>query len=230
MFSGANSPFTDPTFRPSGWRPTVWREIPVTHWISVSSEFPSLKMDRRIGCESLLESDMACLLEVDSHVISYREQPVGPDWHDGYGWTAGTARDFWVVTTEGPYLLEVKSATELADPEVRDRFRRMRASYHLHGIRLVVRSEATIRLQPRLDNSKLIIRHAHEIDDAMDLALSDVRAATKEPVSIAALKRHLGPRLEKRVFGSVCRFVFTDRAIINIDAPLNEEAVVQWVR
>ena len=129
VFSGANSPFTDPTFRPSGWRPTVWREIPVTHWISVSSEFPSLKMDRRIGCESLLESDMACLLEVDSHVISYREQPVGPDWHDGYGWTAGTARDFWVVTTEGPYLLEVKSATELADPQAATTARQQQADH-----------------------------------------------------------------------------------------------------
>ncbi|WP_331302683.1 hypothetical protein [Methylobacterium oryzae] len=227
MRLGIISPFTDVDFKPSDWRPTAWRKAEGMHYGSVTSSFPSRKANRgSIFCESTLESDMACLLEVDAAVRTLREQPIGPSWHDGEGWRAGAARDFWVETDAGNMLVEVKEAKELADPEVRWRLRRMALSYRVQGISMVVRSERTIRAEPRLGNTRLLYGYAYSEARRLE---ADVRLLTSRrpgPMTVAEIRSEMGGDVE--TLGVLCRLALSGAVELDMARPIGSATTVAW--
>jgi hypothetical protein len=58
----------------------------------------------------------------------------------------------------GDFIIEVKPASKLEDPEVRQKFDTLRACYRDRGQHLVVVTDEWIRVQPRLDNLNLVLR------------------------------------------------------------------------
>lgn len=224
---GVISPFTDTSFKPSDWRPEKWREADRLHYMSVSSHFPSVKMERSIGCESTIENDMACLLEVDAGVRAYREQPVGPNWHDGLGWKSGTARDFWVETAAGNVLIEVKEKKELDElPEVRERLRLMIRSYYAQGIRMIVRTEASIRAPNRLENCRILMRAMGGGDPALDLAVRDAMHALGSPATVDEIRAAVGD--EPGTLEAISRIVMAGDAAFDMDKPIDRFAEMTW--
>lgn len=225
-YLGIVSPFTDRTFKPFDWRPREWEQAARLHYLSVASHFPSDKNGRPMPCESTLEDDMACLLEIDDAVTAFREQPVGPDWHDGHGWREGTARDFWVETDAGNVLVEVKERKELADPDVRDRFRRMALSYRLNGVRLVVRSETTIRAQPRLENCRILLRAAGSEDPRLEAAMRDALATLPETATVREFRSFLGD--EPATILGLSRLALAGEIAFDMNRPIDADAEVRW--
>ena len=224
---GIVTPFTDVDFHPRDWRPTAWRDADRLHYLSVSSSFPSLKAAAGSAfCESTLESDMACLLDVDRTVRTFREQPVGPDWHDGYGWRNGTARDFWVETDLGNVLVEVKERSELADPNVRVRLERMALSYRVQGISMVVRSEKTIRAEPRLENARIL--HGYAFGEARRLEADVLLLATLRPgpMSVAEIRTEMGGDIE--TLGAICRLALRGELELDLSKPIRSSSLVNW--
>jgi hypothetical protein len=221
------TPFTDVAFRPSDWRPKAWRKAEGMHYGSVTSSFPSRKADRgSIFCESTLESDMACLLEVDAGVRHLREQPVGPAWHDGYGWHPGTARDFWVETDLGNVLVEVKEARELADPDVRHRLSRMALSYRVQGICMVVRSERTIRRQPRLDNARILHGYAYGENRRLESDLRLMLTRRAAPMTIGEIRSEMGG--DPETLETLCRLALAGVIDLDLSCPLGAASLVSW--
>ncbi len=225
---GIVSPFTDTAFKPSEWKPLAWREANRLHYCSVSSSFPSRKAAAgSVFCESTLESDMACLLELDAAVRTYREQPFGPAWHDGDGWRQGTARDFWAETDLGGVLVEVKARKELADPEVRERLRRMALSYRVQGISMVVRSELTIRVEPRLWNARTMHHYAYGEARRLEADIRLMASRRPPPMTVAQIRAQMGE--DPETLGVLCRLALDGVVHLDLSRRLGSATTVNWV-
>ena len=69
--------------------------------------FASLKMGRMVNYESLLERDLIYLLDFESSVINFEEQPLSIQINSG-GRRQSYTPDFHIVTPNSTSLIEVK--------------------------------------------------------------------------------------------------------------------------
>lgn len=169
-------------------------------------KFPSRKMARTIYCESPLERDLACLLELDNDVISYSEQPVRLDYINN-----GTAHwhvpDFAVQRRSGRELVEVKPARKAADPKIAARTAILIPLLAQHGIRYFVADERWIRTQPRLSNAKLLLRYRlHPVPRSQ---IDNVESALRDPADggRAMAVRDLVRNIANLTFADVCALI-----------------------
>jgi hypothetical protein len=131
---------------------------------------PSLKAGRPVWWESLLERDYLILLEFDPDVVTYTEQPFRVRYP-----LEGRARhytpDFLVERKNKWQVVEVKSkkkaSTEAfrlfrlaAEPEVLKCARRLTADGDERVCEFVVATDDKIRVQPRLENVKILRGYA----------------------------------------------------------------------
>lgn len=224
-------PFTDLSFDPSDWKPKEWSVANPLHYRSVCSQFPSRKTGRGVMCESLLENAMACLLECDPQVTAYREQPIGPTWHDRVRWRKGTARDFWVESPLGNLLVETKYTKDLADPEMRARLHDMAVSYRFRGIRMIVRTEKTICAQPRLENCRILQRYANfGFDHVAWQPLTGLLAQRRGPMRVSEFAHVVEPKLRPFVIAALCHLALSGTVWFDMNVPINSSALVYWSR
>ena len=125
----------------------------------VIGKFPSLKTGKTVWFESQLERDMIFLLEFDSDVVGYREQPLRIACSlDGkrHSYTP----DFLVQRRLGQQIVEVKYEEDAEKPENVRLFDAVAPVCRETGYEFVVATERNIRAQPRLDNIKLLHRYS----------------------------------------------------------------------
>jgi len=125
----------------------------------VIGKFPSLKTGKTVWWESQIERDFIYMVEFDSDVVTYREQPL----HINY--TLNGKRhiytpDFLVERSDERQIVEVKPATEAGKPEYVMLFRSLIPIIREEGYRFVVVTDRVIRTQPRLDNIKFLWRYS----------------------------------------------------------------------
>lgn len=225
----AIDPFTDSSFQQSSWKPKKWGVANPLHYRSVSSQFASQKTGRGVMCESILENAMACLLECDPEVTGYREQPIGPTWHDGLGWREGTARDFWVEKNNTNLLVETKYAKDLADPEIRDRLYKMAMSYRSQGIRMVVRTETTVFAQPRLDNCRILQRYANfRFEYRHWQPLIELVSLHRGPMRVHEMAQKVEPRFRLFTIAALCHMSLRGSVWFDMTVPISSSALVYW--
>ena len=182
-------------------------------------------------CESLLENAMACLLECDRQVIRYREQPIGPAWHDGVSERRESPRDFWVETERGNFLVETKFSKDLANPQVSADLRQMSVYYGRHyGIRLLVRSEVTVFTQPRLENCRILQRYATFELGEIWRDLRDVLDSYLSPMSVTDLAEKFEKGRRPDVIAALCRLALDGAVAFDMNRPIGQSALVSWVR
>jgi hypothetical protein len=124
----------------------------------VIGKFPSLKMGRLVCWESQIERDYIYLLEFDPAVISYAEQPLRISYHlDGK--ERYYTPDFLVKRADKSIIVEVKPEED-AQEEVNQRlFHIASAICGRDNYEFVLITDTMIRVQPRLDNIKLLTRY-----------------------------------------------------------------------
>lgn len=125
----------------------------------VIGKFPSLKMVKMVWWESQIERDYLYLLEFDSDVISYEEQPLKVSYHiDGkpHLYTP----DLRVVRRSKRQIAEVKDDENANKEEWVRLFRTVAPICQREGYEYIVVTDSVIRVQPRLDNLKLIYKYA----------------------------------------------------------------------
>jgi hypothetical protein len=124
----------------------------------VIGKFPSLKMRRLICWESQIERDYIYLLEFDPAVVSYAEQPLRISYHlDGK--ERHYTPDFLVKRVDKNLIVEVKQVEEAQKEEKQRLFRIASAICARDNYEFVVVTDTMIRVQPRLDNIKLLTRY-----------------------------------------------------------------------
>jgi hypothetical protein len=122
-------------------------------------KFPSLKLGRIVWWESLLERDFIYLLEFDGDVLSYAEQPFRIRYTLN-GKRNSYTPDFSVNRKNKRQIVEVKLGKKAGEEHYVILFRIIAAICLNEGYEFVVATECDIRVQPRLDNIKLLWRYA----------------------------------------------------------------------
>lgn len=126
----------------------------------VIGKFSSIKNGRSVWWESQLERDYIYLLEFDSDVISYQEQPLRliytkDDCIHRY------TPDFLVIRRDGrKQLVEVKPEPKTLTESFRELFRIVTTLSRREGYEFLVATDTTIRGQPCLNNIKLLWRYS----------------------------------------------------------------------
>lgn len=124
----------------------------------VIGKFPSLKMRRLICWESQIERDYIYLLEFDPAVISYAEQPLRISYYLDDKERHYTP-DFLVKRSDKNLIVEVKQEVEAQKEENQQLFRIASAICARDNYEFVLVTDTMIRVQPRLDNIKLLTRY-----------------------------------------------------------------------
>ncbi|HEX8138918.1 MAG TPA: TnsA endonuclease N-terminal domain-containing protein [Pyrinomonadaceae bacterium] len=124
----------------------------------VIGKFPSIKMGRLIGWESQIERDYIYLLEFDPAIVSYAEQPLRISYHlDGK--ERHYTPDFLVKRADKSLIVEVKPEDEAQKEENQCFFRIASAICARDNYDFVLITDSMIRVQPRLDNIKLLTKY-----------------------------------------------------------------------
>lgn len=112
---------------------------------------------RPVHWEGAIERDYFFLLEIDPDVISYHEQPLKIEYVLE-GKKHRYTPDLLVERRDRRQLVEVTLRRKVAKREAE--FRTIAAVCARHGYEFVVVTEEQIRLQPRLNNVKLLWRYS----------------------------------------------------------------------
>lgn len=129
---------------------------------NVSGYFPSLKMGRMIMFESLIERDYLYLLDYDSQVSWFEEQPltIKYRYHDkGIHYTP----DFHLVEGGRNVLIECKPLAFVNQDENQRKFQIAQAWCAERAWLFRIVTDQNIRTGFRLENIKLLTRYARQV-------------------------------------------------------------------
>jgi hypothetical protein len=124
----------------------------------VIGKFPSLKMGQLVWWESQIERDYIYLLEFDPDVISYEEQPLRISYHFN-GKERRYTPDFLVKRSDRTIIVEVKPEEEIQKEENQRLFHIANVICARNNYEFIVVTDKMIRLQPRLNNIKLLTKY-----------------------------------------------------------------------
>lgn len=125
----------------------------------VIGKFPSIKNNSMIWWESQLERDFLYLLEIDPDVISYGEQPLKIEYFAD-GKIHKYTPDVRVIRSNKKQIVEVKDEKKAKEEEYVKLFRKVAPICRREGYEFIVVTDREIRVQPRLNNIKLIYKYA----------------------------------------------------------------------
>ncbi len=185
-------------------------------------KFPSRKLGKTVGVESLLERDAVLVLEYSQDVRYYEGQPRRVVYYSAKGKPHSYIPDFDAhYVDETTTDIEVKPSAKLLNPKLKEKYELIAERYRQLGLRFEIWTENEIRAEPRFSNIRDIHRarprFVTDQEEAALAALPDDRALTLKEAS-----RLLGGRL------AVLRAVARGRLHIHLDRAFDEEALV-WL-
>ncbi len=127
----------------------------------VIGKFPSLKMKTIIWWESQIERDYIYLLEIDPDVVSFFGQPFKIAYNYE-GLPRKYTPDFLVTRTQKTQVVEVKPVQQALSEKNLRLFRHIAPIVDANKMEFVVVTEQLIRVQPKLNNIKLLYKYARE--------------------------------------------------------------------
>lgn len=126
----------------------------------VTGKYASVKMGKLMHWESALERDAFMLLDVDTRVMRFREQPAQMIYDDGN--TAFTHfPDLLIESRQSIYFAEVKSDRDAQTPEVQQRCRLLTQHLAGFGLGYHLLTEKQLAAQPHLDNARVVRRYGY---------------------------------------------------------------------
>lgn len=180
--------------------------------------------------ESLLERDFQTVLCADPRVKAYAVQP-----HQLRYWIPSPSGsmashiytpDVCALLGDGrPIVFEVKHSSFLNRSSWQNRERLIRSAYlNDHDVLFAVVTEREIRVQPRLSNYELMLRHRHPEDDLeSEFAIRDALARLPLGCQIGELCSALVIASDnlRRGFSAVIRLALKGEIVLDLDKPLN---------
>lgn len=156
--------------------------------------FPSIKMERMVAFESLIEQDYLYVLDYEPGVLGFEEQPLTIE----YQWEDKPRRytpDFQVRWGDREELVECKPASRVDTEENQRKFAAARQWCQHNGQTFAVVTDEALRGSHRLANIKLLTRYARmnvpaQITQQVTQHLQD----TPSPLTLHALACLLSPR------------------------------------
>lgn len=210
------------------------RKIPKNH-LSVTGGFSSRKNSQMRGFESPLEKEYMLLLEFDSSVASFEEQPLTVPLP---GVARGYTPDFIVhykTNNEGQeqkrsQLVEVKSSEDLKRnaEKYSKKFERAAQFASARGWDFQIVTEKHIRT-PRLGNLKFL-REYRNICPPPDqcFQITEILSKFHTQISLKALLDRLGADENERlnVLPAVWHMVVSGKISVDLDSPLSNDTLL----
>jgi len=129
------------------------------HGNNIIGKFPSRKMERMISFESTIERDYLFILDYESNVTSIEEQPLTIEYrHEGK--VRHYTPDFHFLRNGQRILTDCKPATLVNDPENKIKFSAAYEFCQEYAWQFEVVTDTDLRSGFRLQNIKLLTRHA----------------------------------------------------------------------
>lgn len=184
-------------------------------------KFPSLKLNRMVHWESMLERDAIFHFEYHPLVLSYQEQPSIEIYYDKEGEQHRYFPDFRLTFRDGEELfVEVKPLRVLATKVVRDKLQAIAKRFEEQGRRFRVMTEDDIRRQPLLANLQRL--HASSKRSAREM--SDAELA--KTLSGGPLWKLANLALQLLGVHQVLRLVKSNHLQIDLEKPLSDASDV----
>jgi len=182
---------------------------------------PSLRLDRPVQCESILEYEATVLLDVAPGVSSFAEQPARIHYVlDGERRTH--VPDFAVLVGSRHAFLEIKFEKDV-DEEVRERTTLLQHGLVRHGWEYHLLTEAVLRRGVHLANAQGILRRARHAASEVDTlrVLERLRRASRHVLGDFGWNMH--GNVEAL---SVAQLITTGLAAIDWSRPLSETSSI----
>ena len=189
---------------------------------------PSLKVDRMVSFESLLERDFIYWLEFEPTVSWFSEQPLTISYqHDQR--TLRYTPDFQVIKQNQIFLVECKPAEFVTRAENQRKFEAAQnwcAQHHWH---FQVVTEVDLSQGYRLHNIKRLCQFARYplMSGLKSRVLTFLETATR-PVTLADVMRVVAPEQPQRLFIPLLTMAFHHEIQLALDeAPLSAQTRVE---
>ncbi len=195
-------------------------------WIG---KFPSIKLSRMVGYESLIELDFIYLLDFDPAVTVYQEQPVTIHYRDGnkrrrYTYTP----DFHFVRDRKAYLIECKHHQYMQAEENELKWDAARRWCDNQGATFWVVTNVMIRTGYRLENVKLLTDHArYTVDVNTKANAARALMTANKTLTVADLMTALSPEQPQAAIVPILYLAYHHQLYIPLDeAPITVSSPV----
>lgn len=158
--------------------------------------FPSIKAQRMVAFESLLERDALYLFEFSPAVANIQEQPFKLQYACGDVVRRYTP-DFALDLHDGrTVIVEIKPENKLLQADVAESLRCIEAAFMRQGQVFRVLSDLTIRTQPRLANlQQLYPKRRCPLPETIVFAIQHLAVSPSRPHTLGELANALGNHL-----------------------------------
>lgn len=186
-----------------------------------TGRFPSFRMKRQMCWDSPAELNWLRLLDADSEVLEFREQPCTiyyrldgvEHWH---------IPDTWVRTADGSTFWEVKATKDSARADVAARTALLSADCPAHGYQYRVAIAEDLRREPRLRNVRLLLRRGRVPITFGQRELCRRLFLRDQEFSWQAIVEGL---LEPLTMSVACRLVLEGTLEVDLDQELSSQTI-----
>ena len=198
---------------------------------NASGKFPSLKMNRMIAFESLIERDYLCVLDYEVEVLAFTEQPLTITYQDGAQEQHYTP-DFHLVCAGNRHVLgECKPQTRVETAANQRKFRAARAWCAEQEWEFRVITDAQLRAGPRLPNIKLLTYYARLAVPPQIVGQILHTLTTTAGWTIGGLAHALAPHCPNSARPWIMHLAFHHAVELPLEAaPLSGQTLISWPR
>jgi len=186
---------------------------------AIQGRFPSLKLQRSVPYTSTLERDLLFVLEYESRILHYQEQPFAVT-----GVVEGREHhytpDYALWTDCGQTLIECKPAALLSDPHTRQQLAVGNQWAPAHGWQFEVVTDTSLRTGCYLANLKLLWRYSRLLVSHTLQAELLERTLTAKRLPLAVLAS------APEAIPAVLHLIFRHVLQVDLSQPLNAQSLV----
>ncbi len=188
---------------------------------NIIGRFPSLKSGRMVAFESLIERDFIYLLDFESDVTWFAEQPLTISYQHKKK-TLGYTPDFHVIRGDQNILVECKPQKFISKDDNQRKFAAAQAWCEAKGWVFQVISDEQLRCGYRVHNVKLLTQFArYNIEPAVKHCIRTFLTSTPAPVKVADVMANVDPERPQMIIIPIFHLAFHHEVVL----PLDEEPI-----
>ncbi|EAW36765.1 TnsA endonuclease N-terminal domain-containing protein [Lyngbya sp. PCC 8106] len=193
-------------------------------------KFSSRKMGQIVWYESLLELDYIYLLEIDPDVVAFASQPFQLQYtiiEGGKRRKLKYTPDFYVERKNQIQVVEVKPENKVNSERNQRIFHFVAPIFREKGWEFVVVTETMIRVQPQLNNVKLLHRYSgveFSLQNLIDCQEYFQKLAGQ--ITIEQAERELRSKGITRSF--LFRWIYSGFLKTNLEKPINSQSLIHF--
>lgn len=181
-------------------------------------KYPSFKLNRTVECESLLEVDLAILLDASPAISAFAEQAVTLCYFE-CGARRNHVPDYVVLVRGQLHLVEVKFKHDV-DTDVQSRTARLRSLLRPMGISYRVWTEEHIRQGTWLENARQLLRRGRYSISDLELLNCYERLRSRGPSTLEQWGWH---ESGNHTAVGVARLILQGRARVDLSRRLSAQ-------